>query len=313
MNDIFTFFPNTKVLKKSLVFALVIFIPLATQAQMRSSYWTKFKNEIYFGGSATAYLGDLGGGVESGKHSLSSINLEGTSFAFSAGFRSKLTEMVSFRLDLAYGTATGADSLTENLGRKSRNLSFKTNFFTFSPLIEVYLIPESFGRSASPISAYISSGIRFMYFNPKAEYQGTWYNLQPLGTEGQLSKAGSTPYSRITVALPFIAGFKFALPSKGGKSGAWSLGVEATANWLMTDYFDDVSTSYSDQEAIKVTSGEIGAILADRRLSTTQGDTGGIRGNPKYNDWYGLLTVMVSKQLYSKSRRRKSPSRGSYF
>ncbi len=312
MIDIFTLFSRTKVIKISIFFALVILIPLTSSAQLRSSYWTKYKNEIFFGASASTYLGDLGGGIESGKHSLADLNMAATKFAFSAGFRTKLTEMVTFRMDLAYGQCSGADSLTENLGRKSRNLSFKTTYYTFSPLIEVYVIPESYGRGASPISAYISTGLRFMYFNPQAEYQGTWYNLQPLGTEGQLVNSGSTSYSQFTVGLPFIAGFKFALPSKGGKSGAWSLGVEASATWLMTDYFDDVSTTYADPEAIKQISGEIGAILADRRANGGQ-SAGGIRGNPQYNDWYGLLTVMVSKQLYTKSRRRKSPNRGSYF
>lgn len=303
---------NTKVLKKLLVITLVVIFPFLSFSQMRSQYWSKFKNEFYFSGSATSYLGDLGGGVESGKHSLANINMAATKFAIGAGFRSKLTEMVTFRADFCYGTASGADSLTENLGRKGRNLSFKTTFLTFSPLVEVYIIPEKFGRGASPISIYLSSGVRFMYFNPQAEYQGTWYDLQPLGTEGQLAKAGSVTYSRFTVGLPFIAGFKFALPTKGGKTGAWSIGIEATATWLMTDYFDDVSTSYAGVEAVRASSGEIGAILSDRRINSTGGG-GGIRGNPNHNDWLGMASLMISKQLYTKSRRRKSPNRSSYF
>ena len=303
---------DTKVLKKLLVIALVFFIPFASSSQMRSQYWSKFKNEFYFSGSATGYLGDLGGGVESGNHSLSDLNLEATKFAIGAGFRTKLTEMVTFRADLAFGSASGADSLTENAGRNARNLSFKTTFITFSPLMEVYIIPEKFGRGASPISLYVSSGVRFMYFNPQAEYEGTWYDLQPLGTEGQLASAGSTTYSQLTVGLPFISGFKFALPTKGGRSGAWSIGVEASATWLMTDYFDDVSTSYAGVEAVRQSSGEIGAILSDRRINTT-GGSGGIRGNPEHNDWVGMVSVMVSKQLYSRSRRKRSPNRNSYF
>ncbi len=308
----YSFISDTKVLKKLLVIALVLFIPFASFTQMRSQYWSKFKNEFYFSGSATSYLGDLGGGVESGNHSLSDINLEATKFAFGAGFRTKLTEMVTFRADFAFGSAGGADSLSGNVGRKSRNLSVKTSFITFSPLFEVYLIPEKFGRGASPFSLYLSSGVRFMYFNPQAEYQGTWYDLQPLGTEGQLANAGSTTYSKFTVGLPFITGFKVALPSKGGKSGAWSIGVEASATWLMTDYFDDVSTTYAGVEAVRQSSGEIGAILSDRRINS-YGGAGGTRGNPKHNDWVGMISVMLSKQLYSKSRRRRSPNRSSYF
>tara|TARA_R110002050_G_scaffold41242_1_gene100057 strand:- start:46665 stop:47612 length:948 start_codon:yes stop_codon:yes gene_type:complete len=306
---------RTKVLKNLLAFAMLVLIPAISFSQLRSQYWKKFKNEVYFGAGATTYLGDLGGGVESGNHGLSDINIKATKWAVSTGLRSKLTEIVTFRMDLTYGTASGADSLTENVGRKSRNLSFKTTFFTFSPLIEVYVLPERFGRGASPISAYVASGIRLMYFNPQAELDGTWYDLQPLGTEGQLSNAGATTYSKFTVVLPFVTGFKFALPSsKGGKEGAWTIGAELTANWMMTDYFDDASGTYSNPEAIRAVSGNVGASLSDRRLSGSNGSGAGVRGNPTANDWYGTFQVIVGKQLYSRSgRRRRSPSRSSYF
>ncbi len=317
MNHMITKIPSistTKVLKKLLAVALLILIPTITFSQLRSQYWKRFKNEVYFGAGATNYLGDLGGGVESGNHSLSDLNMKAASYVFSAGLRTKLTEMVTFRFDLSFGNATGADSLTKNIGRVSRNLSFRTRFITLSPIIEVYVIPERFGRGSSPFSAYIASGLRLMYFNPQAEYQGTWYDLQPLGTEGQLS-AGAAPYSRLTIGLPFIVGFKYALPSqRGGKTGSWTVGVEASANWLMTDYFDDVSTTYSDPEGIRKASGNIAAILSDRRLSPSQGSGRGVRGNPTSNDWYGTIQIVVGKQLYTKSSRRRRPSgRGTYF
>jgi hypothetical protein len=306
---------RAKVLKKMLAIAFIFLIPLVSFTQMRSQYWKKFKNELYFSSGATAYLGDLGGGVESGNHSLSDINPAATKYAVAVGLRTKLTEIVTFKIDLAYGQASGADSLTENVGRKSRNLSFRTNFISLSPIIETYIIPERFGRGASPFSAYVATGIRFIHFNPQAELDGTWYDLQPLGTEGQLANAGSATYSKFTVGLPFIFGFKYALPSsKGGKSGAWTIGFESSATWLMTDYFDDVSTSYTDPEAIRRTSGNIGAELSDRRLTPSNGSGNGIRGNPSANDWYGMLNVTIGKQLYSRSgRRRRTPSRGSYF
>ena len=315
MTDTFASISKTKVLKNSLVIALMIFIPAVSFSQMRSQIWKRFKNEVYFGAGATAYQGDLGGGVESGNHSLSDINMAATRYAFSVGFRSKMTEMASFRFDFTFGQASGADSLTGNLGRKSRNLSFRTNFTTMTPMIEFYVLPERFGRGSSPISAYIATGMKIMYFNPQAELDGTWYDLQPLGTEGQLASAGKNTYSRFTFGIPLAFGGKFALPSaKGGKQGAWTIGIEASATWLMTDYFDDVSTTYSSNEGIAKSSGLVGAALADRRLTPSQGSTGGIRGNPTSNDWIGMLQIVIGKQLYSRSGRRRRPaSRGSYF
>lgn len=307
---------STKVLKKLLVFAL-IFLPVLSFSQMRSQYWKKFKHEIYFGGGATAYLGDLGGGAESGNHSLNDLNLEATKYAASAGFRLKITQLINLRVDLTYALVSGADSLTPNLGRQSRNLSFKTTLYTFSPIIEVYFLPENYGRGASPISAYAATGIRLIYFNPQAELDGTWHDLQPLGTEGQLSSAGQTTYDKFTVGLPLIFGVKYALPSaRGGKSGAWTIGLETSATWLMTDYLDDVSTSYANPEGVANAGGEIALALADRR-ATPGTQAGGIRGNPAFNDWYGMVQVFIGKKLYSQPKRKnantRDPRRSTYF
>jgi hypothetical protein len=302
-----------KVLKKLLVLALIVLIPTVSFSQMRAQYWKKFKNEVYFGGGTSSALTDLGGGAESGKNGLSDLNIEATSYTFAAGIKSKITDVISFRGDFTYGSASGADSLTENVGRADRNLSFKTTFISVSPMLEVFIIPEQFGRRASPISAYVATGLRLVYFEPKAEYDGQWYSLRPLGTEGQLIGGGET-YSAFTVGLPFLVGVKYSLPtSKGGKSGAWTIALEGSGTWLMTDYFDDVSTSYANQEALRQTSGEIGVILADRRAKpATEG--GGIRGNPSSRDWYGTVQIIVGKKLYTRSgSRRRPPNRGSYF
>lgn len=307
------FTKNTYKIKYTILIVLLMATQIDLFSQIRGQMWKKFQHEIFITGGATNYLGDLGGGPESGTKGLSHLNPAATKFMGGFGYKYKITSHLTFRGEFAIGQASGADSLTENLGRKTRNLSFKTTFFTLSPIFEVYMVPEQFGRSANPFSMYAASGLRFMYFNPQAELNGTWYDLQPLGTEGQLL-AGKSPYSQFTIVLPFIIGTKFKLPSaRGGKAGAITIGIEASANWLMTDYFDDVSTKYANPEAIRQTSGNIGVELADRRLSPSKGTEGGIRGNPTQNDWYGTFQVTIGKQLYSKTRRRRPSSRNTYY
>lgn len=302
------FFPKTT----TLVIA-VLLISINSHAQYNGQLWKRFSHEIFITGGATTYLGDLGGSEESGTKGLSHINPAATRYMGGIGYKHKLTSHLTLRLELAFGQASGADSLTDNNSRALRNLHFKTNFVTFSPIFEVFIIPEQFGRSANPFSMYLASGLRLMYFNPQAELNGTWYDLQPLGTEGQLL-AGKSPYSRMTVGLPFILGTKFKLPSsKGGKSGAWTIGIEASANWLLTDYFDDASTKYANPEAIRQTSGNVGVELADRRLTPSKGSAGGIRGNPTQNDWYGTFQVSIGKQLYARTKRRRPSNRNTYY
>ena len=308
-------FCKTKVLKNLLAIALIFLIPVVAQSQYNQQAWKKYKNEIYFGGGTSSYLGDLGGGPGEGQqYSLADLNLEGTYYTFSGGLKTKLSSMISFRADFTFGSVRGADSLTLNPGRKSRNLSFTTTFLSLSPLIEVFLLPEKYGRRASPISAYVATGVRFVYYEPKAKYNGVWYNLRPLGTEGQLIGGHST-YSKFTVGLPFIMGVKYKLPTrKSSKSGAWTIGLEASGTWLMTDYFDDVSSTYANPEGIIESSGEIGLLLADRRLSSQHLTDGGIRGNPESNDWYGTLQLIVGKKIYKRSGRgRRVPNSSSYF
>ena len=144
---------------------------------------------------------------------MADLNIEGTQYTFSGGLKTKLSEMISFRADLTYGSAQGADSLTENIDRKSRNLSFRTTFLSISPLIEVFLLSEKYGIRANPFSAYVATGFRFVYYEPKALHDGVWYNLRPLGTEGQLIGQNTT-YSKFTLGLPFIIGTKYKLPTK---------------------------------------------------------------------------------------------------
>ena len=309
--SIYTASTTAKMLKKSLVLTMVVLFPLVSISQSQSFdnvKWKQFRNEVYGGVGATAFLGDLGGSIESGKHSLKDLNIIATNYAFSFGLRVKLSEYFTVRGDFTFGSLSGADSLTDNLDRKSRNLSFKSQFMTLAPIVEFYVLPEEFKRGGSPFSAYVATGIRFMYFNPQAEYNGEWYDLQPLGTEGQLlASGGGKAYSKYTIVMPAIVGFKYALNSeKGGKSGAWTFGLELSANWTLTDYIDDVSSSYTDPEAIRQTSGAEGVYFADRRLNASYGSNGGIRGNSEYNDWYGTIQIIVGKQLYSRTKRRGS-------
>jgi hypothetical protein len=83
-------------------------------------------------------------------------------------------------------------------------------------------------------NVYGYGGVGLLYFNPKAELNGTWHALQPLQTEG-------VEYSRITPVIPFGLGVRF----KFGPN--MNIAIEGGYRKIFTDYLDDVSTVYPVQ------------------------------------------------------------------
>jgi hypothetical protein len=94
------------------------------------------------------------------------------------------------------------------------------------------------------------------YFNHQAKYQGKWYNLQPLGTEGQ-GIAGKK-YKRLQPELTLGTGWNF----KAGNSSY--IGFEVAIKITRTDYIDDVSGQYFDKASLNSSNGKLAAILSDR-------------------------------------------------
>ena len=74
-------------------------------------------------------------------------------------------------------------------------------------------------------------GAGVFYHNPKAYYQGEWYSLPALQTEG-------TAYDKISFSFPIGGGVSFAIGRY--HNFGWELGWRPT----LTDYLDDVSGSY---------------------------------------------------------------------
>ena len=59
---------------------------------------------------------------------------------------------------------------------------------------------------------YFFGGINYMHMDPKAQYNGEWISLQPLGTEGQETSFNSQKkYSLHQIVLPFGIGIKVNL------------------------------------------------------------------------------------------------------
>lgn len=291
------------------LFSLIV-IGIFTINVCEAQLWKRHRGEVFFGAGASQMLGDLGGGTGVGRNSLADMNLEATNFAFSTGFKYRVTPEVTARIGLSWARLSASDEYSQdNQGRRDRNLSVRTDVVEFSPMLEFYIIKDklplnlSLGRryrrhgQGASFSLYVATGFTMFYYNPQAQLGSTWHSLRPLSTEGQGIKPGTGLYSEFSFALPVGLGFKLNLTRD------WSIGVEGQARFTATDYLDDVSGSYYDNEAIANARGPVAAELADRRIENS-GGSGGIRGNPDNNDVYFMLQFNIVKRIQMMKRRK---------
>jgi hypothetical protein len=139
---------------------------------------------------------------------------------------------------------------------------------------------------------YIGTGLCVFFFNPQAQYQGKWYYLQPLGTEGQNdpSYSGVKKYKLYSFAIPFVGGFKFSF------ARFWNIGIEGGLRQTFTKYLDDVSGKYPSYPSLPGGSSGVAAALSDRSVEVGDkkvGKPGYQRGDGTY-DKYLFMGVTVS-------------------
>jgi hypothetical protein len=223
------------------------------------------------------------------------VSFTETHFAGGPMIRYTPHKFVSVRLQAIGSKITGSDTNAEGIGRLQRNLHFR------SPLFEVSLTPEwnilGFDPDEDKIfSPYIYSGITVFKFNPQAQLNGTWYELQPLGTEGQGMIGRPEPYKLTQFAVPIGAGIKYAVSPNIIIAG------DATVRKTFTDYLDDVSSTYVSRPELIASNGELAADLANRTgeyfgTEPVVVPTGTQRGDPGDKDWYLLVGFTISYRL----------------
>ena len=299
-------------MKKVLVILIILLLPSLLFGQRkykRSDRWKAYRYELSFGLGVSNFLGELGGANQIGTNYLKDLELNQTKFAASAGFRYKLSEYFALKANLTYGQVSGEDALTKEFFRNYRNLSFKSIILEANLNFEASFMREQFGhryrlrgiRGKRGYEMYIYgfAGIGVFHFDPKAFYQGKWHRLQPLGTEGQGIVPSRKKYSLIQMCIPLGFGFKYTFDRR------WGVGLEYGMRKTFTDYIDDVSRTYYDNELIAQANGPIAAALADRSLrdeylpidySYITG-AGQQRGDPRDKDAYMFAILSLNYKI----------------
>ncbi len=199
-------------------------------------------------------------------------------------------EYLSLRASFTKGTISGEDlNSSVNSGRRRRNFNFRSDILDFGLQAEFHPLTLIY-QEKKIISPYLMGGINGFTFNPEAFYIDRYYDLAPLGTEGQyLEGSGVSPYSRFQVAIP--AGIGVEIKISDYNSIALEFGIRKT----FTDYLDDVSGSYPDLAQLAELD-PLAASLSFRKLDDNGEPaafpaTGAKRGNPDAKDLYYFFGV----------------------
>lgn len=238
-----------------------------------------------------------------------------TSFKFTrpgtgAYYRYNIRYRGAWRASVNWGMVEFDDAATKTTWNLQRNLSFRSQIFDVTNLIEFnfFKYDKDSRRKKHHWTPYIATGFTLFFFNPQAKYKGKWYYLQPLGTEGQNdpSYSGVKKYRLFSFAIPIVGGFKFSFARN------WNIGIEAGVRKTFTDYLDDVSGKYPSYASLPGGSTGLAAALSDRsgeKGGEKIGKPGYQRGHsPKFDDYLmGGITIS-----YTIMKTRCPTPNGSY-
>ncbi|HLP14586.1 MAG TPA: DUF6089 family protein [Flavobacteriales bacterium] len=268
--------------KITLAFLLALFVNLS-KAQHGPE-----RPELGFFGGGMYYLGDLN----------QLQNFRNTYLTGSLFLRQNFNKRLNMRYMVSYGNVSGNDAHTENAWERNRNLSFYSRIIETSAILEINFLPfEPGNKKKYYATPYLMYGLGLFKMNPMARSANDeWYELQPLGTEGQGSELNDRDKYKLTqFCIPLGIGFK------GNLTEHLILGFEYTIRKTFTDYLDDVSGNYVDPDLLSKYNGPLAASFADRSLDNSSTYfTGSNRGNSNFKDWYATAGMYLAIKLGNK-------------
>lgn len=259
--------------------------------------------EIGLTAGVTGYQGDLAEQAISLDH------------AFGGGglfFRYHMNKRHALRFFGNIMVINGEDSkINTEEGQLARSVPFRNQMTELGVTYQFNLLPFIGGVPRYAFGPYLFAGAAYLAHNPEGELFDTWYELEPIQTEG----AG---YNTNTFAIPYGVGINYSL----GRS-LINIGVELSHRFTFTDRLDDVSDTHSEAlTELASGSGRLGgavkrqlilsapSVLEDYPQASQLSDipdeavreaarqkAGNPRGNPERNDAYWYLGFTVSKSI----------------
>jgi Domain of unknown function (DUF6089) len=267
------------------IFTIILFCSASAEAQ------TFFNGTEYgFSVGASQYFGDL-----NDTRSFKYIRPAGGAF-----MRFHLNPYISIKATTAYTKVGFDDKLNTNPYQKLRNLNFESDIVEATCQAEFNFFRMATGEKKSQFTPYLTLGVGAFYYNPYTTLNGKKYFLNNLGTEGQNAGYKDRKYWYASACFPIGAGFKCWI------APGVNFSIEVADRLTLTDYLDDVSTSYvgSDKFTTPNTGTFNAAIIAQDPSVLIDPDhplgrAGKQRGNTSSYDQYMMFLMSFSFQLKS--------------
>lgn len=241
--------------------------------------FSQFSLNLYAGPSN--YYGDL----QTKKLTFSQANV-----VIGAGTTFNLTSKWLIRGDYFYTTLEADD---KKGAYPLRNLNFKTRIQELDLVAEYNL----FDLEENKLTPYVFAGLGVFRFSPYTtdSAYGRVY-LSGLSTEGQglPQYPDRKPYKKVQLNIPVGGGLKWNVSSN------MQFGLEYGLRALFTDYLDDVSTTYVDEDVLLNARGPVAVALSYRgdelgESARTYPADQTFRAGNKRNDFYyfGLARLVI--------------------
>lgn len=222
-----------------------------------------------------------------------SFTFQHSNLILSLVVRKPLSRWFALRAGASVGKVEAADRYNRDY-LQLRNLSFASGIKEVFTVFEADLLDIS-TRKFTP---YAYGGIVIFKFDPYTiDANSTKVYLQPLSTEGQglADYPERKEYKLTQFAAAFGGGIRFAI------TNCTSVALEFTQRKTFTDYLDDVSTSYVDQQKLLAAKGQQAADLAYRGDELPNGSSypghGEQRGTPTEADWYYFVGMSADVRI----------------
>lgn len=285
---------------------LILFEEVNAQYFNKLHYWKKSPSEISVGVGVGNYIGELGGSNGKKKPWLLDLELSQFKFSWQVGYRYNIGRYFATRLNFAWVKVAGSDALTSSPTRNYRNLSFKSNIYEGAIFMDLFFIRAKpghihhfkgvKGQKGQPFEVFGFVGVGGFYYRSTSGGVA----LAGLSTEGQGLEGGPKKYIPFSVSVPIGLGVNYVYYKD------LKFGLDFTYRFTFTDYIDDASGVYYDNDKLREQKGAVSADLADRTdgSNPSWSAAGSPRGNPKNNDHF--FSIMVNATYNLSALKKKS-------
>lgn len=215
--------------------------------------------------------------------------------SFSIGTSVELAPTLHFKVQYFLLGLKADDKYADADWQRARALKFKSTVHELNILAMIN--PAAFFTDyMKRHNFFLIGGVSYFHFNPRAYYNGNWYDLQKLGTEGQGLAGHASPYSLNSAAIDFGFVYRYFINPK------YSIEVEYITRQTRTDYLDDASTNYVDYVTLRNMHGVAAAELGNKIKAAN----GSKRAELNDKDWYNTLMLSINYHFgYNTTLRKK--------